>query len=171
MSRIYLLLLIALLTFTSMHPLKQQEMQAGGMPPPYKFSLKSLEVYYCTLKMADKYNVPYPIAFGVLRKETNYRYAVDPTYDPYQVSSADAYGPAQVRLPTARWVAGTDTISANDLRYNIPLNIEISMKFLNQLHDKYQNWGYALGEYNTGKYKVINQYAKDILLPPTKPKG
>ncbi len=51
-------------------------------------------------------------------------------------------------------------IVPNDkLKTDIKLNVEISMKLLRKLYDKYHNWAVVCGCYNTGK-PMINDYAR-----------
>jgi soluble lytic murein transglycosylase-like protein len=49
------------------------------------------------------------------------------------------------------------------LRDSIELNVEISMKMLNEWYKRYKRWDKATGAYNTGK-PIINKYAKKAVV-------
>jgi hypothetical protein len=127
------------------------------------FAPLSVQVYHHFTAWADSFNVPTKIVKGILREETNFRTPLNFGYNPYQISYADAYGPAQVQLETARWVANDETITKHDVLYNIKFNAYLSMKYIRHLKDRYGSWLTACGYYNTG-YPVVNQYARNIVI-------
>jgi soluble lytic murein transglycosylase-like protein len=49
-------------------------------------------------------------------------------------------------------------ITKENLRTNLKLNIETSMKLLRKLYNKYGRWDLVCGCYNTGR-PIINEYA------------
>jgi hypothetical protein len=53
-------------------------------------------------------------------------------------------------------------VSESELKSNIKLNVEVSMKMLRVWYDKYHDWELAFGAYNTGR-PVRNSYAKAIV--------
>lgn len=126
-----------------------------------KLAPPSLRVYYRLKQYSKEYDIPFGIALRVALKETGYRNPFNFNYQHDQVSFANAYGPVQVQLRTARWFFNDDTIQKEDLLYNIDFNIKIGMSYLRSKYDIYGDWLYALGYYNTG-YKKINDYAINI---------
>jgi hypothetical protein len=49
-------------------------------------------------------------------------------------------------------------VTAQELKTNLELNINISCKMLKNLYNTYGRWDVALGYYNTG-YPQVNSYA------------
>jgi len=78
-------------------------------------------------------------------------------YKPNQSSSAGAVGPMQVMPATANYIQNKK-ISKNNLKNNVELNIQTSMKLLHKLHKQYSNWKLVCGAYNTGR-PIVNSYA------------
>lgn len=162
MKRVAILLLLSIFIFFNYfaekpkpEPIKYEYVDAVKLCPP------SLRVYHRTIQYADKYGVKYYIGFGMAREETGYRSPFQWTYRPDQISSANAYGSFQILLSTARWFWKDDSITKEDLLYDIDLNTEIGLAYVKSRYDEYGDWKYALGYYNTG-YKKINGYALDI---------
>lgn len=120
-------------------------------------TIPSLNLYLSIKKWSDYYGVPEHIAFNVAYKETGYRGPLHFRYNPNLTSSAGAKGAMQIMPTTANWVEKRK-ISKNKLSRDIDLNVQISMKYLNQLHREYHSWPVALGFYNTG-YPLVNEYA------------
>lgn len=132
-----------------------EQVNITSLAPP------SIQTYEYFMSAAEKYNIPRQIVLGILKLETTFKHPLDLKYNPHRTSSAKAYGPAQVQLATARWVMGDNSITREDLLYNIELNAEISMKYIRMLFNRYHDWNTALGFYNTG-YAVVNDYATKI---------
>lgn len=162
MKRIAILLLLSTFIFFNYfaekkpEPIKYEKVDAIKLCPP------SLKVYYRTIQYADKYDVEYYIGFGMVRKETGYRSPFQWTYRPDQISSANAYGSFQILLSTARWFWNDNSITKEDLLYDIDLNTEIGLAYIKDRYDEYGDWYLACGYYNTG-YPIINQYAINIV--------
>lgn len=114
--------------------------------------------YYIT-KYAKQYGVPLNIAYSVAKLETGYKGPDHKNYVPGRTSSADAEGPMQILLSTAREVSGNPELTRLELRHNIELNVKLSMIYLRQLHDICGDWAKTTGFYNTG-YFIINDYAR-----------
>ena len=127
-----------------------------------KISPPALQVYHAINKYAPENDIPYKIAFGVAKMETGYFGPLDLTYDYRQTSFAGAEGGMQFMIKTARWVAKDETLTRKEIRHNIDLNVELSMKYLRMLNDRYSNWSKTLGYYNTG-YPRVNSYAVAIV--------
>lgn len=127
------------------------------------FAPLSVQVYHHFIAWADSFDVPIKIVKGILREETNFRTPLNFDYNPYQTSYANAYGPAQVQLRTARYIAGSDSITKHDVLYNIKFNAYLSMKYIRYLKDRYNSWLIACAYYNTG-YPIVNQYALNIVI-------
>lgn len=127
-----------------------------------KLSPPNLKVYHSINKYAPENDVPYFVAFGVVREETGYKNPLDYTYIHYQTSPTGAEGPAQFIMSTAKDVANDNSLERSKVRYDVEFNIKLSMKYLNQLNSRYRNWKVSLGYYNTG-YPIINSYALNIV--------
>lgn len=120
-----------------------------------------IQMYYYIKKFSAVYDIPVDYAFSVAYIETRYQGPKDSTYNPALGSPAGALGPMQVMPETAKRIYGSK-VSTKRLRSDIPLNVEISMKLLRRLHNKYKNWSLVFGAYNTGK-PCINSYAKKVI--------
>ena len=141
-----------------------------GFTDPYLLGYDSItiatsppakQMYFYIKKYCLEYNIPEEYAFSLAYQETRYRGPLDSLYNHKQRSVCGALGPMQIMPSTANMIYGT-AVEKNKLRSDIDLNVMISMKLLNLLHTKYQNWGLAFGAYNTGRPR-INQYANRIL--------
>ena len=118
----------------------------------------SLQMYECIEKYSDQYDIPKYVAYNVAYKETTYRGPFDWRYNPSRISCVGALGPMQIMPGTARLIQ-KHSVPNETLKNNIRLNIEISMKLLRRLHDKYQDWAIVCGCYNTGR-PLVNDYAR-----------
>ena len=58
---------------------------------------------------------------------------------------------------TGKWLTNGESTN-NKLKMDIEFNINLSMKMLRWLHDKYGDWALVCGYYNTG-YPKVNEYA------------
>lgn len=161
MKRIAIILLLSAVIFSNYfvdrtpEPIEYENVDAVKLCPP------SLRVYHRTIKYIDKYDIEPYIGFGIAREETGFRSPFQWSYRPDQISSANAYGSFQILLSTARWFRNDNSITKEDLLYDIDLNIDIGLEYVRSKYDDYNSWKYALGYYNTG-YKRINEYALDI---------
>lgn len=124
-------------------------------------SAPSIQMYFYIKQYAAEYEIPESYAFAIAFQETGYKGPLDLNYDHKQISYAGALGPMQIMPATARYIEGRD-IHHSDLKSNIQLNVEISMKLLRKLKNQYGSWALAFGAYNTGK-PVVNQYAENVL--------
>jgi soluble lytic murein transglycosylase-like protein len=121
----------------------------------------SLRLYNYIIKYSKEYDVPMDIAFGVANHETGYRGPFHWAYNPRLTSSANAYGAMQIQVPTANSFSDYK-VTKNDLLNNLELNVELSMRILSYLKNKYNSWELALGAYNTGR-PMLNSYASSIV--------
>lgn len=117
----------------------------------------STKMYFSILHFSQKYDVPSEFAFAIAYAETGYRGPFHWNYNPAQTSYANAMGPMQILPSTANWIAKS-SISHDDLKHNIPLNVELSMKYVSYLKKRYGDWKIVFGYYNTG-YPIVNNYA------------
>lgn len=124
-----------------------------GSPP-------SLQMYKYIKMYADTFNIPLRYAFGIANAETSYKGPFHWNYNPAQTSCANAVGPMQVMVSTARWI-NKDNVSKDFLRTNIKYNVYTSMKLLRKLYNKRGDWRVVFGEYNTGR-PCINGYAHKV---------
>ena len=127
-----------------------------------KISPPNLKVYHSVNKYAPEFDIPFKYAFNTVEEETGYKNPLDYTYNHAQTSYADAEGPWQFLLSTAREVSDDPTLTRERLRYDVELNTMLSMKYQRQLKNRYKKWELAYGYYNTG-YPKINQYARNIV--------
>lgn len=116
-----------------------------------------LEVYEQIEIYSDSFDIPKQYAYGIAYNETGYRGPFHYKYNPAQTSSANAVGPMQVKVNTARHV-NKDEVTIDKLRTDVEYNIMTSMKLLRKLKNKYGDWKLVFGAYNTGS-PLINDYA------------
>ena len=122
-----------------------------------------IQMYDYLKKYSEQYDVPFRIAMGVARKETQYHGPFHWQYNPKLTSSAQAYGAMQIQVPTANFIwGGKKKITSKKLLTDLELNVETSMKLLAYLKKRYGGWDVALGCYNTGQ-PIVNSYALDIM--------
>lgn len=117
-------------------------------------NIPSLRMYYAIKEYAHKYDIPEKYAFGLAYKETSYSGPFHYSYNPKQISYANAYGPMQILLPTAKYV-WKDTIHEKEitpqkLLDNIEFNVETSMKYIRYLYDRFNDWHKVFVYYNCG---------------------
>lgn len=120
-----------------------------------------LQMYYLIEKYAEKYDIPKSYAYGIAYCETRYRDPFQWTYYHKQTSYAGAVGPMQIMYSTAKYMWPGRKFTRNELRDDIELNVETSMKILRHLHNRYPNWKIVFGYYNTGR-PIVNQYALNV---------
>ncbi len=118
---------------------------------------KSIRTYELIESYSNKYKIPKYIAYNIAYKETRYKGPFHKDYDPEQTSNMGAVGPMQVMIETANGI-NNGKVSREELRTNLSINIETSMKLLNRLYKKYGRWDIVCGCYNTGR-PMINEYA------------
>jgi soluble lytic murein transglycosylase-like protein len=116
-----------------------------------------LKMYELIDHYSDVYKIPKHIAFNVAYLETKYKGPFDWKYKHNLSSPAGAVGPMQVMPTTATYIQNK-IISKENLKNNLELNIQTSMKLLNKLYKMYPNWKLVCGAYNTGR-PMINSYA------------
>lgn len=121
----------------------------------------SMDMYHAIKKYSKQYNIPEDYAFSLAYQETRYAGPFDDNYVHSQISGAGAVGPMQVMINTGQEFY-KDKLTKNKLKNNIDVNVEISMKYLRYLKDRYGDWGKAFGAYNTGR-PVLNNYARKVL--------
>lgn len=112
----------------------------------------SIKMYNTIREKSREYQIPTYIAFNIAYLETRYRGPFDSKYNPALTSSVGAVGPMQLRESTAEFITKRD-IDNEQLKNDISLNVEISMKLLKYLYDRYGSWEIACSYYNTGKAK------------------
>jgi soluble lytic murein transglycosylase-like protein len=116
----------------------------------------SLKMYYLIEKYSTEYSIPKYIAYNVAYLETGYRGPFHWRYNPHQVSFAGALGPMQIMPKTGEWLTDGES-TTKKLKMDIEFNINLSMKMLRWLHDRYGDWAIVCGYYNTG-YPKVNDY-------------
>lgn len=130
-------------------------------PPNY-------QLYEYMKQYAEEYDVPFDYALKCAKEETGYQGKFDFRYTPFhdnlRRSYADAYGPLQVRIPTANEMWGDLNITPDMLGYDIKLNVITSFRYKKYLFDIYHDWAKVYSVYNQGwKGKDnINDYARKI---------
>jgi soluble lytic murein transglycosylase-like protein len=143
------------------NPPKLKEKPLRDMNPITPEDPPCLQMYHCIEYYADSFNIPKRYAYGVAKVETGYKGPFHWRYNPAQTSCANALGPMQILLSTARGL-NKDHVSREQLKTDIKYNVRTSMKMLRRLYKKYKNWGIVFGYYNTG-YPQINGYAIKVL--------
>lgn len=109
-------------------------------------------------KYSNKYRIPKYIAYNISFLETRYQGPFHWKYNPSQTSCAGALGPMQIMPGTAKLIQKF-SVPHSALKNDIRLNVEISMKLLRKLYNKYHDWAIVCGCYNTGK-PIVNDYAR-----------
>lgn len=123
---------------------------------------KCLQMFYAIEKYATLYDVPKSYAYGVAYYETRYQGPFHWKYDHYKTSTAGALGPMQIMYSTGKSVFPDREFTKEELKDNIELNVECSMKLIHDLYEKYQDWPTVFGVYNTGKV-LVNDYARNVV--------
>jgi soluble lytic murein transglycosylase-like protein len=155
-SVLVLLLNITIDTFKDTDP------YIGDMPEDQIVnSSPSIQMYFYIKKYANQYGIPESYAFACAYHETRYGGPLDLDYNHKKESSAGAVGPMQIITRYAHKFAGRH-VSESELKSNIKLNVEVSMKMLKKWYSMYHDWELAFGAYNTG-HPVRNNYAKSIV--------
>ena len=131
-------------------------------PPNYQL-YEYMKVY------SEEYDIPFSYALRCATEETGYRGKFDFRYRPFtdrlRRSFADAYGPLQVQVPTANDMWDDRQITADDLGYDIKINVITSFRYKRYLHDMFGDWLKVYSIYNMGwkgKNKT-NEYALNIV--------
>ena len=134
---------------------EEKQMLAEGSLPnsPY-----CLQVFYNIEKFSDEYDIPKHIAYNIAFLETRYSGPFDKKYHPFHTSSVGASGTMQIMPSTAKMFSNRK-VTSKTLASDIGLNVELSMKVLRYLYDKYGDWSVACGYYNTGQ-PIVNDYAQ-----------
>lgn len=114
-------------------------------------------MYELLEKYSENHNVPRHIAYNIAFRETRYRGPFDWDYNPELISPVGAQGPMQVMPSTAKSIQGR-TVTSEELRTDLELNIQTSMMLLEKLYNKYGDWKIVCGCYNTGQ-PIVNEYA------------
>ena len=131
-------------------------------PPNYQL-YEYMKVY------SQEYDIPFGYALRCASEETGYQGKFDFRYRPFEDrlrrSFAGAYGPLQVRVPTANDMWDDRKITANDLGYDIKLNVISSFRYKKYLYDIFGDWLKVYSIYNMGwKGKTkANEYAINIV--------
>lgn len=129
-------------------------------PVEFKSTIPQVELYYSIIKYSKQYNVPEGYLFAIAKSETQYGGPLDKSYVPNLVSSANAVGPMQIKLSTAKMFC--KTITYNQLKDSVDLNVKISAMALNHLYKYYGDWQKAFGAYNTGR-PILNSYSYKVI--------
>jgi len=145
---VFVLTVITICVFASGSSIKKTELKLNS----------AQRLYVAINKYAEKYDIPLYIAYNVASLETGYRGPFHDAYNHKQTSKAGAVGAMQIMPQYASHYAGFK-VSKAVLRDSIELNVEISMKMLNEWYTRYKDWKKATGAYNTGR-PIINKYAK-----------
>lgn len=116
-----------------------------------------LQMYNLIEQKSEENDIPRYILYNVAWLETRYCGPFDWSYNPYRTSSAGAQGPMQIITRYAHKHAGR-TVSSNELKTDLELNINVSCSMLKNLYEKYGRWDLVLGYYNTG-HPQVNDYA------------
>jgi len=149
---VFVLAVITICVFAKNNTAKKTEVELNS----------AQRLYVAINKYAGEYGIPLHIAYNVAVLETGYRGPFHETYNHKQTSKAGAVGAMQIMPQYASHYAGFK-VSKTMLRDSIELNVEISMKMLNEWYKRYKRWDKATGAYNTGR-PIINKYAKKAVV-------
>lgn len=111
---------------------------------------------------SNQYGVPEKIAFNIAYTETGYKGPHHKSYNPARVSRCGALGPMQLMPRYAKKYLPSKR-SPRDLLHDVYLNVEISMKMLASLKDRFGTWERAVAAYATGNPRP-NFYSRRIML-------
>jgi soluble lytic murein transglycosylase-like protein len=141
---------------------KDTDPYIGDMPEDQIVnSAPAIQMYFYIKKYAKQNGIPESYAFACAYQETRYGGPMDLDYNHRKESSAGAVGPMQIITRYAHKYAGRH-VSEAELKSNIKLNVEVSMKMLRKWYSMYHDWELAFGAYNTGQ-PVRNNYARSIV--------
>jgi soluble lytic murein transglycosylase-like protein len=153
--------LISCFIFYAFVPSEKEKTYFVDLPSESKYDIKtpkSLIMFDLIERYSTEYNIPKYIAYNIAYKETRYKGPFHWRYNPYQVSYAGAIGAMQIMPGTSRLI-NKKSVPKEKLMYDLEFNVKTSMKLLNKLYKKYQNWSTVCGCYNTGK-PIVNDYAR-----------
>lgn len=167
----YIIILLSLLylinisdwNYESSNTYDADEIDIISLGPPNYQLYEYMKIY------SEEYDIPFEYAMRCAEEETGYRGKFHFTYKPFEDrlrrSYADAYGPLQVQVPTANDMWDEREITADDLGYNIEVNVISSFRYQRYLYNIYKDWLKVYSIYNMGwKGKDnINQYAINIV--------
>lgn len=156
----YLLLIIIFLLLNYNTPIKYYNHSVGINI--VNISPNSLKIYYLIKKYSKEYNIPEKYLYNVIELETGYTGPFHYEYLHSQTSYMGAEGPFQLMLPTAKFISNNNNLTKYDIRYNIELNVELAIKYIDYLRNRYNNWAIVFAIYNTGR-PIINNYAKKVI--------
>ena len=136
-----------------------------ALEPYIKIAPPSVQVYYYTKIYCEEFDVPETVAFGVVKLETAYKGPDKHDYNPSQTSSANARGPYQLLLSTAKdmyvilGLGPRHELTSEMLLTDVELNVKLGIRYLKWVHDNVsRNWTIVCGFYNSG-YPIVNGYA------------
>ena len=106
---------------------------------------------------SKKYEVDEFFIYAIIKAESNFNENAN--------SNKGAKGLMQLMLSTANDIGEELNISVNEENIFKPqINIELGIKYISELIDKYSNFGLALAAYNAGSGKVDSWISKEILM-------
>lgn len=167
-STLYLLFALPAPVSETVNSYEAKELDIVSLGPP------NYQLYEYMKQYSGLYDIPFSFALRCAAEETGYRGKFHFTYKPFvdknRVSYANAHGPLQIRVPTANDMWEDREITEEDLGYNIQLNVITSFRYKKYLYDIYHDWLKVYSVYNMGwkGKEEINQYAKNIVLGPTR---
>ncbi|GAV19856.1 membrane-bound lytic murein transglycosylase D [Mariprofundus micogutta] len=85
---------------------------------------------------------------------------IESTYNPYALSHAGALGLWQLMPKTAKWLGLHSNHKLNGRR-DIDRSSTVAIQYLQQLHDRFDNWPLALAAYNMGPNGLSRQLRKN----------
>jgi hypothetical protein len=167
-----IIILLSTLILITLFP--KQEIVQSNIYNPEHLDVISLgppnyQLYDYMKIYSEQYDIPFEFAFRCARLETGYKGKFHFTYRPFEDrlrrSYADAYGPLQVQVPTANDMWPDSNLTADDLGYNIKINVITSFRYKKYLYNMYKDWLKVYSIYNMG-WKgayLINEYATKIV--------
>ncbi len=104
-----------------------------------KLAPPSVQVYYYTKIYCENFGVPETVAFGVVKLETSYKGPDKLDYNPSQTSPANARGPYQLLLSTAKdmyellKLGPRHELTSDMLLTDVELNVKLGIRYLKWL--------------------------------------
>ncbi|MDL4841527.1 transglycosylase SLT domain-containing protein [Aquibacillus rhizosphaerae] len=139
------------------------EETANGMVEESDGAFKKSWALYL-VKESQNYDIDPFIVYELLKVETGAKF--DPELVGPETAYGQAYGMAQFMKNTAPWIADmADLPYEDELLFDPYYSIQLSLVYLDFLHNQYDNWDEALTAYHRGmqgmeQYKEDNGHAK-----------
>lgn len=124
------------------------------------FAPPSIQTVYYLGKYTDSLGAPYRQMRRSLERETGFKDMLDFSYNPYQISSANALGPLQVLKSTGQFILPDERVTAYSLKNDLRQNLKAGTKYYVYLKNRYKDPVIAWQHYNGAD--SVNNYARYV---------